>query len=122
MLDSFLLRGVSQWDNYEELNFMRNGTPQHLLFPFVYCLKTILLVGGLGVADKPHVFHGICFCGAGPRRKSAVQNQEHLMNWNNKFEILFRSCSFLKEKSPLYVFQIAEFYAKCGLKLKSDTE
>jgi len=29
----------------------------------------------------------ISFCWVGPKRKSTDQNQEHLMNWNNRFEI-----------------------------------
>jgi hypothetical protein len=61
------------------------------------------------------------FCGDGPTKKAAGQNQGHLINWSNKFEILFRSSSFLKEKSSLYVFQITEVYAKFGVKQKYDT-
>jgi hypothetical protein len=63
----------------------------------------------------------ICFCGDGATKKAAGQNQGHLINWGNKFEILFRSSPFLKEKSSLYVFQIAEVYAKFGVKQKYDT-
>jgi hypothetical protein len=55
-------------------------------------------------------------------KKAAGQNQGHLINWNNKCEIRFRSCSFLKEKSSLYVFQIAEIYAKFGVQQKYDTK
>jgi len=49
-------------------------------------------------------------------KEAAGQNHGHLIDWSNKFEILFRSFSFLKEKSSLYVHHIAEVYAKFGVK------
>jgi hypothetical protein len=48
-----------------------------------------------GVKDEQDVFHQvpillhvISFCVVGPNRKYTDQNQEHLTNWDNKFEIL----------------------------------
>jgi len=55
-------------------------------------------------------------------KKAVGQNQGRLINRSNKFEILFRFSSFLKEKSSLYVFHIAEVYAKFGVKHKYDTK
>jgi hypothetical protein len=118
MLGGFVFPVVSQWDGYEELIFMQKGAPTHLRFQFVLCFETILLVGGLGVTDKPHVFCVICFCGFGPRRKAAARSEELVQ----LTEILFLPCSFLKEKIFLCVFHTAEVYGKCGVKFKFGTE
>jgi hypothetical protein len=57
-----------------------------LRFLFVGGLATNLPVGGLGVEVQHNVLYMIYF-----RRKeqSTNKNREHLMNWNNNFEITF---------------------------------
>ena len=69
------------------------------MFKFQYGWQSIFPVGGLGVEDQqwpPRISDlTACVCfflggggGVGPKRKSTDQNQEHLMNWNKRFEIL----------------------------------
>jgi len=52
-------------------------------------LTTIFLVRELGIKDQQLALQGpnLIF-GVWSKRRSTSQNQEHLMNWNNKFFIL----------------------------------
>jgi hypothetical protein len=66
-----------------------------LRFPLVCGLTKVFLVGGLGADEQQHslrkapiFLHVICGCGVEPQWKSSDQNEEHLVIWTNKFEIL----------------------------------
>jgi hypothetical protein len=41
MVDSFVLRSVSQWDSYKEPHFVHDGAPRNLVFPVVRDLTAI---------------------------------------------------------------------------------
>jgi hypothetical protein len=65
-----------------------------MYFLFVHSVTDIFLVRGLGIKEQ---LAGRCeglnllrvsFCRGGPKRRSTDQNQEHFINWNNKFETL----------------------------------
>ena len=66
-----------------------------LSYLYMRGLKSASMVCGLGVEDQHNVLHEasvsineIYFLRIGPNRQSTHQNVEHLMNCNNKFEIL----------------------------------
>jgi hypothetical protein len=61
---------------------------QILRFLCVHVLTPILLVGGLGVEVQQNDPHVIFLRVVRPTRRSTHQNQEHLMNWNKKFQVL----------------------------------
>jgi len=62
MVDSFVLRSVSQWHSYKDPHFMQDGAPLNLAFPVVRDLTAILPVAH-GYQNGCLV---ICCCGTGP--------------------------------------------------------
>jgi hypothetical protein len=77
----------------------------------VRVLKTILLVGGLGVKDKqnglgevPILIRALSFSGVGTNKKSANHGQEQFMNRNNKFEIILLLLNFTPYGTALSLY------------------
>jgi hypothetical protein len=63
------------------------------------------------------------FGGSGPKRDSTDQNQEYLMNWNNKFEIHLPQFSMPSEEKALSLCRAVckNVCTLLGSMLKSDT-
>lgn len=93
------------------------GSPPHFAIHFCAWLDNHFSGGWIGrgvPTEQPSSRPDLTACGVGPKRRSADQNQEHFMNWNNKLEIIFALFSWLlKKKCWVRVFQVAEERAKC---------
>lgn len=80
-----------------------SGYTDMYVFTLQSCMTTIFLVSGLGVQDKhdglpefPVWLYVISCCEFGPKQRCSYLCQlcqEHLMNGNNKFQILLPLCS-----------------------------
>lgn len=73
---------------------MRHSAAVFFTLPACKRFEDSFLFGGLGVEDEHNGLHVIPFGGAGPKRKSTDQSQQHRKNWNNKFGILLQLILF----------------------------
>jgi len=95
-----------------------SGYTAMYVFTLQSCMTTIFLVSGLGVQDKhyglpefPIWLHVISCCEFGLKQRWSYLSQEHLMNGNNKFQILLPlfSLTFVK----IHVQPLSSMLQKC---------
>jgi hypothetical protein len=79
----------------KKLSFVQNGGSPNVGFLFVRGLAAIFLVGVLGFTDRQNglyevpILQNVTYvCGVGLERKPSDPNLDHLIKWNNKFDIL----------------------------------
>jgi hypothetical protein len=78
-----------QRDQYEEVHFMQHGTPPHFsAFLFVRGLTIFSVVWASRKQNSLREFQISRHVVDVMRLNHAHHNQEHLINWNKKFEIL----------------------------------
>ena len=109
---SFLICGTIM----KKLSFVQNGGSPNVGFLFLRCLAAIFLVGVLGFKDRqnglyevPILQNVICVCGIGLKTKPGDPNLDHLIKWNNKFDMLLHCFSWLhKKKCQFCIFKSAD--------------
>jgi hypothetical protein len=88
VLENFVLTIVSLWHKYEKLRHTHHGTPQHFALPVRGRINnqfTGRRIWRRGKTECP--VYDLFFWGRA-QEESTNKKREHLMNWNNKFEIL----------------------------------
>jgi len=100
-LHNSVLPTVYQWENYEEVHFVQGEEPPHFTLPTHARIENHFPGQWIGCQGPKHLIlhHAASFCGTGLKMKYTDQNQENLLNCNNKSEIICCCSSrLLKEK------------------------
>jgi hypothetical protein len=100
------------WHNYDKLRHMHHGTPQHFALPVRGRLSnqfTGRWIGGRGTTDS--TVYDLCWA----QEESTNKNREHLMKWNNKFEITFVAFppNVLRKKNRVCVCKVDSACQEC---------
>jgi len=99
VLDNFVLPVLFLWNGSETWRIMQDGEAPHFVFPVCLWLDSNILAPCNGQWESTEGPPSDLFCGVDPKKKSAHQNEVHLTNWKDKYELQWRRSSWLLKEN-----------------------